>query len=199
MADRGTRDRRTTRERILVAALELFVDRGYAGTTVSAIEREVGLAVGTGSFYRHFRSKDDVFVAAIERSADRYAKQFDGALEELAAIEDPAERLTRDYEMRLAAMRQFDSVWRVIDAERTRFPQLPGRFVSALEMDRWELAWEDSPVPAIAMAALLGYAQLSTMEGGPYRRVSSAEFIGALVDMMTAAGVMPPPRSAPRE
>jgi AcrR family transcriptional regulator len=56
--------RTPTRERILDAALDLFIERGVAGTTVSDIERAVGLAAGTGSFYRHYKSKEELVVPA---------------------------------------------------------------------------------------------------------------------------------------
>jgi AcrR family transcriptional regulator len=45
-----------TRERILDVALDHFAEHGFAGTSISAIERDVGLAAGTGSFHRHFPS-----------------------------------------------------------------------------------------------------------------------------------------------
>ena len=100
----------------------------------------------------------------------------------------------RDYEMRLRAMRQFEPLWRVIAAERERFPDLPRMFTSGLEMGRWELGWEDDPTPAIAMAALTGYSQLSRLDESPYQQIAADDFIAALVEMMVKAGVMPPTR-----
>ena len=117
------RRRPNTRQRILTASLALFVDRGFDGTTVSDIERAVGLAAGTGSFYRHFRSKDDVFVAAVERSAMEYIEEFLGILQDLDGIDDPVERLRRDFHMRLAAIQKFDPIVRLMRAERERFPE----------------------------------------------------------------------------
>src|SRR3954466_14545038 len=108
--DRARADgrRQNTRERILRASLELFLERGFDGTTISDIERAVGLAAGTGSFYRHFRSKDDVFVAAVQRSATDYIEHFVAVLQELDAIDDPVERLRRDFHMRLDAIKKFE-------------------------------------------------------------------------------------------
>src|SRR3954465_4703674 len=85
------RRRPSTRERILTASLELFLERGFDGTTISDIERAVGLAAGTGSFYRHFKSKDDVFVAAVQRSATEYMEHFLAMLQELDSIDEPVE------------------------------------------------------------------------------------------------------------
>jgi AcrR family transcriptional regulator len=46
------------RDRIAAAALDLFTDRGYEHTTVDAIAERAGVARRT--FFRYFRSKDDV-------------------------------------------------------------------------------------------------------------------------------------------
>ncbi|WP_043457723.1 TetR/AcrR family transcriptional regulator [Gordonia polyisoprenivorans] len=62
----------TTRQRIITAALRLFGERGYAATTVAQIEGAAGLSAGSGSLYRHFRSKDQLLSVAVEeRLADR--------------------------------------------------------------------------------------------------------------------------------
>jgi AcrR family transcriptional regulator len=54
-----------SRERILATAIELFAERGYAGTSVSEICRRAG-AVAT-SLYHHFGSKEGLLGCAIER------------------------------------------------------------------------------------------------------------------------------------
>ena len=79
----------TTRERILVAALAQFIERGVDGTTVSSIERAVGLAAGTGSFYRHFGSKEEVLVAAVEEGVARLVEEMDAARAALPVLDDP--------------------------------------------------------------------------------------------------------------
>jgi AcrR family transcriptional regulator len=190
----STRGRRTTRERILAAAFDLFVDRGFEGTTISAIERAVGLAAGTGSFYRHFPSKDAVFVASIECYGREHIDELLRAFDELHRVEDPAEWLGRYYRMRLDEVRRFGPVWRLIIAEGERFPDLGTTFTAALELDQWNLGWEHSPVPAIAMAALVGYANLAELEDSPYNNIAADDFIDSLVELVTAAGVLPPTR-----
>jgi AcrR family transcriptional regulator len=46
-----------TREKIREAGLKLFVERGYARTSIADIETAAGLAPRAGGFYRHFPSK----------------------------------------------------------------------------------------------------------------------------------------------
>ncbi|MFC7450433.1 TetR/AcrR family transcriptional regulator [Rhodococcus daqingensis] len=60
-----------TRERLMDAALRLFAAQGVAATTVTAIEDAAGLAAGRGGFYRHFRSKDDILDAGLDRELAR--------------------------------------------------------------------------------------------------------------------------------
>jgi len=50
-----------TRERIKAAALPLFAEEGFAGTSIAAIETAAGLAPRAGAFYRHFESKEALF------------------------------------------------------------------------------------------------------------------------------------------
>lgn len=52
----------------MAAARRLFMERGIAGTAVSDIVHETGVAQGT--FYLYFSSKDDVVDAVMEQIAD---------------------------------------------------------------------------------------------------------------------------------
>lgn len=54
-----------TKERLVEEALELFVRRGYHGTTIDNIVRKVGLT--KGAFYSHFPSKSSLLLEIIER------------------------------------------------------------------------------------------------------------------------------------
>ncbi|HEX2436247.1 MAG TPA: helix-turn-helix domain-containing protein, partial [Solirubrobacterales bacterium] len=63
----ATRDTGSTSERILDAAMQLFAERGYRGTSVGEIERAAGLAPRSGALYKHFEGKEDVLERAIER------------------------------------------------------------------------------------------------------------------------------------
>lgn len=60
-----------TRERLLSEAMRLFGEQGYQGTSVAQIEEAAGLAPGSGALYHHFRSKEEVLEAGIDRQLDR--------------------------------------------------------------------------------------------------------------------------------
>jgi AcrR family transcriptional regulator len=54
-----------TRERLITAAASQFNRFGYHGTDSNSIAKEAGYA--TGTFYKHFRDKREIFLAAYER------------------------------------------------------------------------------------------------------------------------------------
>jgi AcrR family transcriptional regulator len=57
------------RERIVSAALTQLAEGGYASASVVAVARRAGVA--TGSVYRHFPSKGDLFAEVFRRAAQR--------------------------------------------------------------------------------------------------------------------------------
>ncbi len=85
--DAPRRGRRPTnrRELILAAAIELFHQRGYHATGVDDIGEAVD--VSGPAIYRHFSSKEDILLEAIERAADRVHAANTAARE---ADDDPA-------------------------------------------------------------------------------------------------------------
>lgn len=54
-----------TRERLLAATLELLAEDGYGATSVAAITSRAGVASGT--LYRHFASREELFVELFRR------------------------------------------------------------------------------------------------------------------------------------
>lgn len=78
-----------TRERILDAASELFYRQGLRAVSADKIIAEVGITKVT--FYRHFRSKDDLIVAYLERLGEHERR----AAEEVAEREERPEDVLR--------------------------------------------------------------------------------------------------------
>ncbi len=63
-----------TEGRIIRAALELFVRKGYHSTTVEEIMREIKLT--KGAFYFHFKSKGDLLIRIIKEFKSRYVDEL---------------------------------------------------------------------------------------------------------------------------
>jgi AcrR family transcriptional regulator len=77
------------RERLIETATQLFYRHGYHATGIDRILAESGVAKKT--LYTHFRSKDELILAALRRRDERFRNS---AMRELAArTDDPAERL----------------------------------------------------------------------------------------------------------
>jgi AcrR family transcriptional regulator len=65
-ARRKRADGELSRERILDAATEIAAERGYQGTSIALVSAKCGLPAS--SIYWHFKDKDDLLAAVIERS-----------------------------------------------------------------------------------------------------------------------------------
>lgn len=79
-----------SRERILDAAETLMADRGYAGTSISAICKESGLPAS--SVYWHFENKAGLLHAVIERGTGRMLAEIEASYDVPGT---PRERLHR--------------------------------------------------------------------------------------------------------
>ena len=62
-----------TRDRIIDAAMELFSEHGYRGTSITRIEQAAGLSPGAGGIYHHFPSKEALLTAGVQRQLSRLA------------------------------------------------------------------------------------------------------------------------------
>lgn len=66
-----------TRERLVTEAMRLFSAKGFEATSVSQIEAAAGLAAGSGALYHHFKSKEALLNAGIDRQLDRRRAMHD--------------------------------------------------------------------------------------------------------------------------
>ena len=60
----------STKEKILDAALTLFAENGYDGTSVEQIANIVGIKAP--SLYKHYKGKEDILNALIDSAEERY-------------------------------------------------------------------------------------------------------------------------------
>ena len=89
------------RHRELVdCAVRLFTEKGYGATAVSDIVREVGVAQGT--FYYHFKSKEAVLEAVVDRTTGGLTQKIMAAVEREDS--DASKRLDRVLSLLMAAM-----------------------------------------------------------------------------------------------
>ena len=81
----------SSRERILTVAVTMISERGYHETTIGDIEAAAGLTRRAGGFYRHFKSKDDVLVQAIEQTAKQMIAELN--LADIVSLKSPRAEL----------------------------------------------------------------------------------------------------------
>jgi AcrR family transcriptional regulator len=117
-----------TRERLLRAARELIDEGGYGATSVLAIAERAGVASGT--LYRHFASKEELFVEVFRDVCDREDRAIAAALAQLGErppAVDVVERIVGTFAER--ALRNRRLAWALlaepvdprVDAERLAY------------------------------------------------------------------------------
>ncbi|MFD0688023.1 TetR/AcrR family transcriptional regulator [Actinomadura fibrosa] len=187
----------TTRERVLDAALELIQQRGFGGTTVTGIEERAGLSPGSGSFYRHFRSKEHVFTELFERELDRaqrHRRTFERGPVPGGSSDALARRLLEQLEY-LAAIRPLITL---LAREHGRFPELTGKIRDALldqgiaeetehlRRDLPGISADEDPqaLLAVMVAALTGYHLSREFFGRPPGNIDPSRFAAALARLL---------------
>jgi len=100
-------------EEIVAVARELFLERGYAGTTMAEIARAAGVA--PAAVYWYFPSKDHAFAAVLDRILAEGADRVDSLA---GAGEPPIERL-------LAALEELEAYRRLRPVVHERLPHAP--------------------------------------------------------------------------
>ncbi|MFC9659490.1 TetR/AcrR family transcriptional regulator [Nocardia sp. NPDC127606] len=83
---------RETRARILKAALELFSERGYAGTSITAVAKSAGLSAP--GVLHHFPDKQTLLMAVLEDRGRLVADEQDISYEDLT-LTDALELMVR--------------------------------------------------------------------------------------------------------
>ncbi len=76
------------REEVLDAATELFAEHGYSDAVTQALAERLG--VGKGTLYRCFPSKQDLFLAAVDRVMRRLREHID---QKLVGVEEPLDQI----------------------------------------------------------------------------------------------------------
>jgi AcrR family transcriptional regulator len=123
-----------TRRRLLDAAEVVFARRGFHGASVDEIAREAGAT--TGALYSNFTSKEDLFLALFERSAQADVRDY-AEVSTTQATPDEQTRAVADLWMQILRERP-DYFPLVIEfwAYAMRQPQLRERLAERFRMLR---------------------------------------------------------------
>ena len=77
-----------TKERILMAALDMFSKKGYEGTNIRELAESLGLV--KSGIYKHYESKEAIWNALLDRMIAYYGERF-GSAEHLPPVPDSLE------------------------------------------------------------------------------------------------------------
>lgn len=86
MARKQQEKSQQTKKELMESANELFGRKGFMETTVSEITRHAGYA--KGSFYRHWVSKDKLFLEIVENKLKHYRNSRDERLNRAESLEE---------------------------------------------------------------------------------------------------------------
>ncbi|MEV5766346.1 TetR/AcrR family transcriptional regulator [Micromonospora sp. NPDC052213] len=184
-----------SRDRIIVAALEIMAGHGYAGCSVAAVAERAGMA--TGSVYRHFPTKADLFAevfrTASQREVDAVARaaalESTVAAQVSAVIETFSGRALQS--PRLAYALLAEPVDPAVDAERLVFRRAYAKLIAgyvAAGVASGELPPQDPELTATALVGALAEAMVGPLAAG----VAGPSTIPSLITFIhRAIGVSP--------
>lgn len=188
-----------TRHRLLDIAVRQFTGRGYREASIAAVAREAGLTAG--AVYPYFRTKEELFLAAVERESAQLIAEAGAAADDAAAPavafalallgssehhplltlvlrEPPPELLGRVLELE-----PFQQV-RVHLRRRLRSGQEQGAIRGDLNVDQFALGLESIVLAQLSAAVPAGPGETDQPEA---RR---REAVAAVI----TAALLPPPR-----
>ncbi len=128
------------RDDIVTAAVEVFLEKGYAGTSISEVAKEAGVIKAT--IYSHFKDKEQLFTAIIEEiTIKRMNMDFD-AMSSLLPELTPRQFIERMYKKfsLLEKDPQYLRLVRILIGESARFPELPELYLKVVLLKGMALA-----------------------------------------------------------
>jgi AcrR family transcriptional regulator len=182
-----------TRQRLLVAAIELFAQKGFHGTTVGEIEAAAGLAPRRGALYKHFADKQALLHAALEEHVGQVAALTE-AMEELPVgdVRSELSLLCRWLLDELTAQRP---VTHILEKEGEQFPDLVAlmcdkvvqvgyRHAAAYARRRLPEDIDADALAAIAVGSVVNYRRMQWTFGTPPLDIDQDRFVHTWVDTL---------------
>jgi AcrR family transcriptional regulator len=181
----------STRERLLSAAQELIEEGGYGTASVIAIASRAGVAAGT--LYRHFGSKEELFVEVFRAVCDREVHAMQGAAQAMPAAAPHVERLETVFatfaeralrRRRLAWALLAEPVDPLVDAERLAYRERYAALVAGVlrqAIAAAEIPEQDVELTAAALVGGCGEALV-----GPLTPVGRAPQVSEVLTALRA-------------
>ncbi|MBO2453718.1 TetR/AcrR family transcriptional regulator [Actinomadura barringtoniae] len=184
-----------TRERIIDAAMRLFGENGYRGTSVAQIEKAAGLTPGAGGMYHHFRTKEAVLRAGIERHLSRLDALRD-IRRLLGGLGDLHAELTMTARYILAELEGEEELLRIMVSEARSRPEIVeaaveqlvnttyGEFTGWLRESAGVSEERAEAVASVGLGALMSFRILPSVLRVTAAGVDDETFVATWVEMM---------------
>lgn len=193
-------DRRKTRERLLDAGLELFSSIGVDATAVRDLEEMAGLKAGSGSFYRHFAGKEEVFDEVVEREVEAI-RERSAVLRETADIDlgDTKAEMRLHIKTMLVSLQHMKKFIFILARETERRDRLLGMLSEMLvrhgrateaanlrgKMDRGEIVKTDpEALSMVIWQAVMGFFLMEAYFGANTDDVTEERFVDTLITLV---------------
>jgi AcrR family transcriptional regulator len=86
MARKTKEEAAETRESLLLAALDLFAEKGYSRTTFKEVAKRIGMT--RGAVYWHFENKEALLAALLDYAYERKQNTVDQEIPEILNVDD---------------------------------------------------------------------------------------------------------------
>jgi AcrR family transcriptional regulator len=196
----------TTRERIVDEAMRLFSENGYSGTSITKIEAAAGLTPGAGGIYHHFKNKEALLAAGIERQLARLDALRD-IRHVLGSLGDIKAELTLTARYILAELDSESEMLRILASEARNRPQLLTTAAEQLVSSTFTgfAAWigeraeapltdeQAAAIAAVGLGSLLSSRLLVDVLGIP-AQVDDETLVDTWVQMMATTLAKPTPK-----
>jgi len=165
-----------TPDRLIKVATRLFAARGFYGVSIAAVADELGMT--KQALLHHFRSKEKLYSAVLERIADRY-------MEALGAVEDAPEffeqfchyALARKDDMAVIARELLDNEQRAQAARQWFLKPFLERLVDMAQRARPSLSRSEALAEVYVFVGAVNYYAVS---GPTLRSIFGPEIAGRL-------------------
>ena len=117
--NRFDRRREKTRVELMEAAVRVISSKGYHQTRIADIATEAD--VGLGTFYLHFKTKNEIFIELIEDGAAELRKNLSEAK---AGVHSPADKLKITIDVILDAAAEAPELFRIVFGHSPAFLDL---------------------------------------------------------------------------
>jgi AcrR family transcriptional regulator len=170
---------RATRARLLEAAIDSLAELGWAATTVAVVAERAG--VSRGAAQHHFRTREDLFMAAVEHVCQVRGEQIGQELDGRRDTETVVELVFEMFSGKLfraalilwvAAANEPELCTQIVPLEARIGREVHRMVVSALGVDESQPGVRESVQATLDLARGLGLANLLTDDRERRRRIS---------------------------